>query len=206
MDDKIQKIKEFVKEKSKGEASGHDYYHALRVWRNAKEIAKDFRGIDYEVVEISALVHDLVDDKVNLMTREELVDKLREFGVDEEKIHSIMDVVDKISFRKNVPKEELSIEARIVQDADRLDALGAIGIARVFAYSGKAGRPIYDPDINPEMGSRGKSKTAINHFYEKLFLIKEELNTDKAKRIAERRERVMVEFLEEFFEEWEGRR
>ncbi len=205
--DKIERIKEFVKEKLKGEATGHDYWHALRVWKNTKQIGEGM-DVDKEVVEISALVHDLIDEKVEQrMGKNELEKKLEEFGVDKEKIEKIIFVIDNISFSKNVPKEKLSLEAKIVQDADKLDALGAIGIARVFAYSGKAGRPIYDPEIKVEFNKerRIRSKTAINHFYEKLFLLKEEMNTEKAKEIAEKREQFMVEFLRRFFEEWEGR-
>ena len=204
--EKIEKIKEFVEELSKGESTGHDYFHAIRVWKNAKEIAKDYE-VDMEIVEVSALVHDLIDEKFeNFIEKGELKQKLIEFGF-KEKVDEIMDIIDSISFRKNVDKDKLSLEAKIVQDADRLDALGAIGIARVFAYSGKTRRPIHNPQIKPELNKIGnKSKTAINHFYEKLFLLKEMMNTKKAREIAEKREEFMLKFLEQFFEEWEGRR
>ncbi len=201
----IQEVNEFVRELSEGEGTGHDYYHALRVWRNAKEIAKDF-DVDMEVIEISALIHDLIDEKVELISKDELIKKLRDFGVEDKKIQQVMDVVEKISFSKNIPKDELSLEAKIVQDADRLDALGAIGIARVFTYSGKTGRPIHDPRIKPILDKRIRSKTAINHFYEKLFRLKDEMNTQKAKRMAKAREEIMKSFLEQFYAEWEGRK
>jgi len=200
--DRIQKIKKIVRHHMGKDSTGHDYYHALRVWHNSKLLSEGL-NIDLEVVEISALIHDLIDDKLdNRMTLDEVYEMLKQFNLEGDRIKHIIEIINNISFRKNVNKDKLSLEAKIVQDADRLDALGAIGIARAFSYSGKKGNMIYDPEIKPKTDERVNSTTAINHFYEKLFKLKDDMNTEKARKIAEHREQFMRQFLKEFFKEW----
>ncbi len=190
---KITLVKQFVKNHLSKEYSGHDYFHALRVWKMAKKIAKNY-DVDLEVVEISALLHDLIDEKLdNHLTNKDIVDFLKSIKLELIKIKKVLNIINSISFRKQIPKSDLSMEAKIVQDADRLDALGAVGIARVFAYAGRNRKLIYSSNNN---------ETAIHHFYEKLFLLKDKMNTPEAKEIAKKRDKFMHEFLNEFLKEW----
>ncbi len=197
-----EQFNEIIKLLKRIKSPSHDFLHALRVYKTAKELIME--GVDEEVVEIAALVHDLIDEKLEeKIKEEELEEFLIKIGIEEEKVKKALEVSKSISFRKGIPKEKLTLEAKIVQDADRLDALGAIGIARAFCYAGEKGIPLYDEEIKPDF-KNPKGKTAINHFFEKLLKLKELMNTEKAKRLAEKRERFMIEFLEEFFKELEG--
>ncbi|MEP7292150.1 MAG: HD domain-containing protein [Chloroflexota bacterium] len=200
------------------EGSGHDWWHVWRVWNMAQRIAKNeaARGadVDTQVVELAALLHDLGDHKFHggdvsvapRMTR----DWLHSLGADAETIEAVAEIVGTLSFKgANVETPMRTLEGRIVQDADRLDAIGAIGIARTFAYGGHKGRELYNPDVPPLQHDdfaaySGSASPSINHFYEKLLLLKERMNTDDAKRFAEERHRFMEQFLEQFFEEWNG--
>ena len=194
----IEKAMEFAREIFSGDASGHDFDHTMRVYRMATRLAKE-EGADLEVVQLAALLHDVDDHKLSPETCENhlrAVTFLRENGVDEEKIRIITDIISRISFSANRGAPS-TLEGKCVQDADRLDAMGAIGIARTFAYGGSRGRRMHDP--------QGMDKNAtVQHFYDKLLLLKESMNTPTARRLAEDRDRFMRSYLEQFYAEWEG--
>lgn len=205
----IRNALEYVKKVFENDFSGHDYFHTYRVFRTATRIAES-EGADVETVQLAALLHDVDDRKLSPETHENK-DRakvfLRQNGVSEARIATICKIIGEVSFSRGVVPDTL--ESQCVQDADRLDAIGAIGIGRAFAYGGSHSRPMYDPDIQPKMNmtreeySQSKS-TTINHFYEKLFLLKDLLNTQTAKQIAEHRETFMREFIDEFMAEWDG--
>lgn len=197
------------------ESSGHDWHHINRVWKLAGRIAND-EGADQEVVELAALVHDIADwkfhggdDAIGPRQAEQL---LRQEGASEEVICHVVDIVATISFKgAGVRTEMKTLEGKCVQDADRLDALGAIGIARCFAYGGHAGRLMYDPDVPPVLHGTAEAYkaakgTSLNHFYEKLLLLKDRMNTATGRALAQERHRFMEEFVERFLEEWNGAR
>ena len=207
----------FVKENVKGDA-GHDYWHALRVYRMAKKIAKKIANakakrnhkIDKVVLYMSAILHDIADQK--FVDEAQGIKRIKRFlkkqGIDEQTIEKISYIILNISYRKEREKQKKknteetikSIEFKIVQDADRLDAIGAIGIARVFSYSGSKNRAFFFPKQ-----AKKEQQTAIGHFYQKLLLLKNKMNTKEARAIAEKRHRFMKEFLKEFYKEWEGK-
>lgn len=205
------RVAEHIKAKFASESSGHDWHHINRVWKLARQIGAR-EGANQEVVELGALVHDIADwkfhhgdDSVGPREAERL---LREEGAAAEVIHQVVDIVATISFKgAGVCTEMRTLEGKCVQDADRLDAIGAIGIARCFAYGGHAGRLMYDPDVPPEMHATAEAYKAakghsLNHFYEKLFLLKDRMNTESGKAMAEERHRVMEQFVESFLAEW----
>jgi uncharacterized protein len=207
----IQKIKKRVKRLLKCETTGHDWWHAWRVWKIAKKIAKK-EGGDLFVIELAALLHDVEDWKFNKRKNSEinLAKKwLSELKVDKKIINHICHIIKNISFKGAKVKNKIKTkEGKIVQDADRLDVLGAIGIARTFAYGGYKGREIYNPKIKPRLHRtfkeyREAKSTSINHFYEKLLLLKDRLNTKTAKKMAIKRHQFLEQFLKEFFTEWE---
>jgi len=185
MDDKlIQEAKVYIGELFRGNSDGHDLNHSLRVYSNAMAIAKDEPGCDMEAVALAALLHDADDHKLfDTTDYSNAVFFLENHGVDEQRISFIVSIISSVSFSKNRGRVPDSLEGEIVQDADRLDAMGAIGIARTFAYGGKHGRPL---------------EGGIDHFHEKLLLLKGEMNTVKAREMAESRHRFMEEFLERF--------
>jgi uncharacterized protein len=206
----IKKTKEFVKAELEGEGSGHDWWHIVRVYNNALDIAKKEKelnkgNIDVFVVELGALLHDIADHKFGHSDddRRDIISKfLMESEVEKEIIDHVVYIANNISFKggKNKHKME-TIEGEIVQDADRLDAIGAIGIGRTFAYGGYKKRVMYAPDCEPD----GKDKEdTISHFYEKLLLLKDRMNTKTGYKKAQNRHRVMEEFLENFHSEWNG--
>lgn len=208
----LEKTLEYVKERFKEDFSGHDYYHTLRVYKLAASICNEEKA-DLEIVQLAALLHDVDDYKLfgkneGKITNAELF--LRENNVSEEKINAINDIIASISFKGTDTKVPETIEGKIVQDADRIDAIGAIGIARAFAYGGSRNRSMYDPDEKPrdhmdfEEYSKNKG-TTINHFYEKLLKLKDMMNTESGRRVAENRHKYMEDFLNEFYHEWEGR-
>lgn len=206
----IEKTKEFVKAKLEGEGSGHDWWHIVRVFNNAMDIARKEKplyegNIDIFVVELGALLHDIADHKfghTDADRKEIITNFLLELGVQDEIIDHVVYIANNISFKggKNKHKME-TIEGEIVQDADRLDAIGAIGIGRTFAYGGYKKRVMYDPDCNLDIKDKGDT---ISHFYEKLLLLKEKMNTKTGYKKAQNRHRVMEEFLENFHSEWNG--
>ncbi|CEN92507.1 MAG: HD domain-containing protein [Paeniclostridium sp.] len=203
---KIRETKEFVIKKLFGEASGHDWFHIERVYNLAKFIAKE-EGADTFIVEMAALLHDIDDWKFS--KNENLVEIfLNEIKLHKSDIEKIKSIINTMSYKGGVvDSTQYSIEGMIVQDADRLDAMGAIGIARAFAYGGNKNRVIYDPSINPMEYKnldevKNKNNHTINHFYEKLLKLKDLMNTDTAKKIAHERHEFMEKYLNEFFYEW----
>lgn len=206
----IEKTKEFVKNKLYGEGSGHDWFHIERVYNLAKYIAEK-ENADFFIVEMTALLHDIDDwkfSKGNDTNTKVTENFLKSIEVDENSLEAIIKIIKTMSYKGGVvDSTQHTIEGKIVQDADRLDAIGAIGIARTFAYGGSKNRPIYDPAIKPmDFTSLEEVKNAenhtINHFYEKLLKLKDLMNTETAKKIAEKRHKFMEEFLEEFYSEW----
>ncbi|RXM37928.1 phosphohydrolase [Chryseobacterium sp. CH21] len=201
----------FVKEKLEGAEAGHDWFHIERVWKLAAQIAET-EDCDKEVVELSALLHDIADPKFH-NGDETIAPKisrtfLEEQNVSEETIQKVLFVIENISF-KNRDQAPVNppIELQIVQDADRIDAIGAIGIARTFNFGGFKNNLMYHPDIQPKLGmSKEEYKksdgTTINHFYEKLLLLKDMMNTPKGKKMAEERHQYMLNFLDQFYKEW----
>ena len=200
----------YVKEKFEKEFSGHDYFHALRVYKMATRIAER-EGADLEIVQLAALLHDVDDRKISPDTYEDQTNAKRFLareGVSAEASEWICRIIREISFGAN-DSAPSTLEGKCVQDADRLDAIGAIGIARAFAYGGSHRRHMYHPDIKPNLNMTkeeyAKSEsTTINHFYEKLFKLTALMNTQTAREIAKTREDFMREFVGEFMDEWEG--
>lgn len=204
---------DFVKKELKDAEGGHDWFHIERVYKNALLISKTEK-VDTTVVILAALLHDIADSKFHGGDDTVGPQKARLFlsreGVDDELIEHVVKIIENVSFKGgNVSQSFHSKELEVVQDADRLDALGAIGIARTFNYGGFKNRKIYDPEIQPKLRmspSEYKKTTAptINHFYEKLLLLKERMNTETGKRIATARHKFMEEFLGQFYAEWDG--
>ena len=203
----------YVKEKFENEYSGHDWFHTLRVFRTATRIA-EAEGADLETVQLAALLHDVDDRKLSPETYAEQKNArsfLAENGVEESVICEICRIISEVSFVGSDSVVPSTLEGKCVQDADRLDAIGAIGIARAFAYGGNHNRLMYHPDIapNPNMSKEEYVKsnsTTVNHFYEKLFKLTDMMNTDTAKVIAKERDASMRDFIAEFLNEWEGRK
>jgi len=212
MYDIVKSTKEFVKQKLSGDSSGHDWWHIERVYANSLQIMNETtEAVQKEVIELAALLHDIADWKFHdgdetigpKMARE----WLESLQVDEEVIIHVCQIIKDISFKgAKVQVAMKSLEGQIVQDADRLDALGAIGIARTFAYGGLKRRELYNPFIEPKIHEtaeeyKSQQTTTINHFFEKLLLLKDRMNTPAAKNLADERHKYMVEFLENFFSE-----
>ena len=206
----IEKARSYVKEKFENEFSGHDYFHTLRVFNMATHIAR-CEGADLEIVQLAALLHDVDDRKISPDTYETQANA-REFllssGVDLEGVERICQIIREISFGGNDAVPD-TLEGKCVQDADRLDAIGAIGIARAFAYGGNHNRHMYHPDVKPNLNMtkeeyRKSESTTINHFYEKLFKLTALMNTHTAIRIAKERDAYMKAFVSEFMDEWDG--
>lgn len=203
----------FVKQKLENAEAGHDWFHIERVYKNALLIARE-EECDLEVVKLGALLHDIADSKFNdgdetvgpRIAREFLVGQ----NVEKEKIEHVVNIIENISFKGgNFEKKFTSIELEIVQDADRLDAIGAIGIARTFNYGGFKNRQLYNPNIPPKMNMtkeeyKNSDAPTLNHFYEKLLLLKDKMNTKTGKELAVNRHRFMENFLAQFYAEWEG--
>ncbi|MCO7184307.1 HD domain-containing protein [Tenacibaculum sp. XPcli2-G] len=209
----IQNTIEFVKETLKGAEGGHDFFHIERVYKNALLIAKN-ENVDKFVVSLGALLHDIADSK--FYDGDETVgpQKARTFlesqQVSEEIITHIEKIITNISFKGgNFKQSFTSPELNVIQDADRLDAIGAVGIARCFNYGGFKNRELYNPEIPPNLKMtkeeyKKSTVPTINHFYEKLLLLKDKMNTTTGKAIAEQRHAYMEGFLEQFYKEWNG--
>ena len=204
----LEKTRDFVKEKMYKEGSGHDWFHVERVCNMSKYLAQK-ESADMFIVEMTALLHDIDDwkfsDVYNTTVTEEF---LKSVEVSEEDSNRILNIIKTMSYKGGVvDSTQNTTEGMVVQDADRLDALGAIGIARAFAYGGSKNRSMYDPSIKPiDFKSldevKNKDNHTINHFYEKLFKLKDLMNTNTAKEIAKKRHKYMENFIEEFYSEW----
>lgn len=209
----IQKTQEFVKEVFEKEFSGHDYFHTERVFKLATQLAKE-EDCDVFVVQLAALLHDVDDYKLSRETyehKDRAVDFLNKVGMSQEIISEVCHIIEDVSFKGSDSKTPDSIEGMCVQDADRLDAIGAIGIARCFTFGGHHNRILYDPSIQPNLNMdeqtyRNHVSTTLNHFYEKLFLLENMMNTKSAKRLAKHRQKVMKDYVEEFLLEWDGKK
>jgi uncharacterized protein len=205
----------FVKEQLKNAEGGHDWFHIERVYKNSILIAKN-EQCNLEIVKLGALLHDIADSKFN--DGDETIGPkiarkfLEKEKVKKEEIDHVVAIIENISFKGgNFEKKFTSKELDIVQDADRLDALGAIGIARTFNYGGFKNRAIYNPNIAPKFNMskeeyKNSEAPTINHFYEKLLLLKNKMNTESGKKIAEERHLFMENFLSQFYAEWEGKK
>ena len=201
----------FVKEKLHGAEAGHDWFHIERVWKLSKKIAET-ENCNEKVVELAALLHDIADPKFHNGDENLALEISRNFlenqEVSGEIIEEVLFIIKNMSFknRESLP-ENLPIELQIVQDADRLDAIGAIGIARTFNFGGFKNNLMYDPSISPKLNMskedyKKSEGTTINHFYEKLLLLKDLMNTEKGKKIAVERHEFMLQFLKHFYQEW----
>ena len=209
----INKTIAFVKEKLSDAEGGHDWFHIERVYKNALLIAKD-TDCDLIVVQLGALLHDIADSKFH--NGDEAIGPktarlfLESENVSEDTIQHVVNIIENISYKGgNFEKNFSSVELDIVQDADRLDAIGAIGVARAFNYGGFKNRAMYDPQIAPKLRMtkeeyKNSQAPTINHFYEKLLLLKDKMNTQTAKQIAQERHKYMQGFLGQFYAEWEG--
>lgn len=211
MNDKIIQTISFVKEKLEGAEAGHDWFHIERVWKLSKKIAST-ENCNLEVVELAALLHDIADPKFHdgdetlaLTISQEFLQKIE---VPQEIISQVLEVIKNISFKNRAEvSDKKSIELQIVQDADRLDAIGAIGIARTFNFGGFKNNLMYHPDIEPKLNMskeeyKKSNGTTINHFYEKLLLLKDLMNTEEGRNIAQERHDFMLVFLDHFYKEW----
>lgn len=208
----IQQTADFIRKEFSDDSSGHDWWHIYRVWKNALAIC-EIEKADSFIVQLAALLHDLDDWKFN-ESGDETPHRARawldSYSVDPVTAEAVCRIIRHISYKgAGVENKMDSLEGFIVQDADRLDAIGAIGIGRAFAYGGYKNRMMYDPDSPPQMHSsfeeyKNSKSATVNHFYEKLLLLKDRMNTQSGKRIAEERHEVMEKFLEQFMREWEG--
>ena len=195
----IERAHAYVKEFFSRDCTGHDYFHTVRVYNTAIKIAND-EGADAFCVGLCALLHDVDDKKLSPSTAENKDNArkfMRECGLDDAFADKICEMIDQISFSKNGDKAPSTLEGKCVQDADRLDAIGAIGIARAFAFGGSRERGMFDP--------KGEDKnTTVEHFYDKLFKLKELMNTESAQKMAAARDKFMHEYIDRFYSEWNG--
>lgn len=215
----IQNTIEFVKKELEGNDGSHDFWHIERVWKLAKEIAQQEHIENIEIVELSALLHDIRDWKYS-GSETAGVYAVREFlqqqKYPEDKIELIARVIEGVSFKNGLNKDaktEIFPELAVVQDADRLDAIGAVGIARTFCYGGFKNRAIYDPQYPPRLNLTKEQykqdsphNHTINHFYEKLLVLKDGMKTETGQRMAQQRHDFMLAFLDQFFDEWNGKK
>lgn len=209
----VERVAGRIKARFAEESSGHDWYHIERVWKLARAIATEEKA-ELGIVELGALVHDIADWKFHdgdeTAGPREAERLLRAEGACEEVVAEVVEIVATLSFKgAGVATPMRTLAGQCVQDADRLDALGAIGIARCFAYGGHAGRLIHDPETKPELHQSTEAYktargTSLNHFHEKLFLLKERMNTSSGRRLAEDRHRFMEDYVARFLKEWEG--
>lgn len=214
----IDKTADYIKDKLSGVEAAHDWWHIYRVWRLSQTIAAKEKGADRFTVELGALLHDIADWKfhdgdltVAPKLAREWLDSLQ---VDEVTTAKVIEIVEHISYRGGTNTHVMrTLEGKIVQDADRLDAIGAIGIGRTFTFGGSRGREMYNPELAPQrykdfedFQAKINDNSTINHFYEKLLLLKDGMHTLTARAIAAHRHTYMESFLAEFYDEWEGRR
>lgn len=212
----IDKTIAFVKKELENAEGGHDWFHIERVYKNARLILKEEKDVNTTVVLLGALLHDIADYKFHdgdeSVGPKRAAAFLNALGAQEVVVSHVISIIQNVSFKGgNFQKNFHSKELEIVQDADRLDAIGAIGIARTFNYGGYKNRPIYNPEIRPNLKLtpeeyKNHITPTINHFYEKLLLLKDLMHTETAKKIAEKRHHFMELYLEQFFAEWNGER
>lgn len=201
----------YVENKFKNEFSGHDASHTMRVYKLATTLAKE-ENANVFIVQLAALLHDVDDYKLSketYLTKQNARDFMKGQQIEQDTIEQVCHIIDQVSFKGSESNTPDSIEGMCVQDADRLDAIGAIGIARCLTFGGNRNRVLYDPNIKPLLNMdedtyRNHVSTTMNHFYEKLFLLKDMMNTESGKRLAIHRHQVMEDFVEEFLKEWEG--
>lgn len=211
----LDRARDFVREEMSADASGHDWWHIYRVATMAKRLATEC-GADVFVCELAALLHDVGDYKLRGPSGEAesaIAGRWMEAnGIAADVVAHICSIIDSMSFKgAGVKSAMTTLEGQCVQDADRLDAIGAIGIARTFAYGGSKGQAMHDPDLMPRMHQtveeyRTSRTSSVNHFHEKLLLLKDLMNTEPAKRLAEERHEYMRLFLSQFHAEWNGER
>ncbi len=212
----IEETVAFVKETLQGAEGGHDWFHIQRVFNNTILIAKD-EQVDVLTVSLASLLHDIADAKFHngdeTIGPKMAIEFLSSIGVKEKVIQHVKRIIENISFKNSLDKSGnkkfTSKELQVVQDADRLDALGAIGIARAFNYGGFKNRELYNPEIPPKLNLskeeyKKSNSPTINHFYEKLLLLKNKMNTKTGKRLAENRHQFLLDYLEQFYAEWNG--
>ncbi|WP_288460505.1 HD domain-containing protein [uncultured Chryseobacterium sp.] len=207
----IENTVEFVKKKLEGAEAGHDWFHIERVWKLSQKIAET-ESCNQEVVELAALLHDIADPKFHNGDETLALKVSRDFlesqDAEEKLIEQVLFIIKNISFKNRVEvPQNLPVELKIVQDADRIDAIGAIGIGRTFNFGGFKNNPMYDPNVEPKLNMskeeyKKSNGTTINHFYEKLLLLKDLMNTEKGKEIAGERHDFMLKFLDQFYKEW----
>jgi uncharacterized protein len=211
--DLVRSVEMASKQFHSNDTTGHDWWHVYRVWNLAKQIAQR-EGANMLVVELAALLHDMDDHKIAGADAENLpnaYDVLQRLDVDKGIVGKVIEVIKQVSFKgANVENMAKTIEACVVQDADRLDAIGAIGIARAFAYGGSKNRELYNPESKPSLHNsfeeyKNSKGNTLNHFYEKLLLLKDMLNTKTAKSLATKRHEYMEKFVEQFLNEWDMR-
>ncbi|WP_068775969.1 HD domain-containing protein [Paenibacillus sp. FJAT-26967] len=210
--DVLLRTERFVQQCLVRDSSGHDWWHIHRVRQITLSLAAQ-EGADSYVCELAALLHDVADEKLN-DSKESGLNKVRSWleqnQIVPDQIDHVMEIISTLSYNGGSNPPMRTLEGRVVQDADRLDALGAIGIARTFAYAGYKGHPMHDPDTAPSAlidasnYRTAKNGTAVHHFYEKLFKIKDTMNTTYGKELALERHEYMEQFLNQFYKEWEG--
>lgn len=211
----VKTLEEIIKNELKHGESGHDFWHVKRVRKIALQISRQEKEkADLFIVEVASLLHDIADwkfykgdSKAGGKKTEKILSSL---SLDKNTINHVCDIVDSVSFKgAGVVSKMKSLEGKIVQDADRLDALGAVGIARCFGFCGSTGFAIYNPNIKPKLHKTfeeyKKGSSAINHFYEKLLLLKDRMNTKTGRKFAEKRHKFMEKYLKEFYKEWDGK-
>lgn len=208
----INKTISFVKEQLKNAEGGHDWHHIERVWNSSKQIASKYPKANLEIIELAALLHDIADSKFH--NGDETIGPktankfLESINIKQSSINHIVEIIENISYKGGNKKQTFkSLELDIVQDADRLDAIGAIGIARVFSYGGFKNREIFNPDTLPKLNMTPKeykesTAPSINHFYEKLLLLPQNMNTKEGLKLADERNEFMKSFLTQFYQEW----
>ena len=210
MEQLVQHATKFIKEIFQNDFSGHDFFHSMRVYRTAMKIAQAEHA-DLEVVALAAqrAVQIFQLTPATAEKKENAARFMRSQAVPEAEIRQVCQIIDEVSFKGTDSVRPSTPEGKCVQDADRLDALGAIGIARTFAYGGSHNRAIYDPELPPRTAMNqaqyySSNSTSLNHFYEKLFLLEDMMNTETGKAIARKRTQYMQEFVDEFLSEWDG--
>lgn len=211
----LDKTRDYIKLELSGDGSGHDWWHIVRVTKTAMQIGIK-EGADLFIVELGAMLHDLGDFKFHdgddTVGPRMVTEWLQKMNLDSDTIKKVVDIVKEISYKGSEVETPMStLEGEIVQDADRLDAIGAIGIARTFAYGGSKNREMHNPDIEPENHNnfedyKNSKAPTINHFYEKLLLLKDRMNTNTASKMAYKRHEYMKDYLNQFYKEWEGER